>query len=153
MRESKEQTPRQALEADLRKVRSSYNLGSRLWSFCHHFTTFGAAVLAVLTTVASQQEGWGDIPKDDLIVYLGGATALLASLAAVGGFQRKWVANRLDRGRVHSLLLDVRGENPDLARIRAELKRTVERHDLEVLGIGLTSLESSQGAPRQPSLP
>jgi hypothetical protein len=59
--------------------------------------------------------------------------AALSSIAAAGGFQRKWRSNRLSRSKVDGLLLDIEADDariPDLAR---QLKEIIAGHDREVV--------------------
>jgi len=59
--------------------------------------------------------------------------AVLTSLAAAGGFERKWRSNRLSRSRVDCLLIDIDAENPNLPDLIDQLKDIIIKHDQEIV--------------------
>ena len=59
--------------------------------------------------------------------------AVLTSLAAAGGFERKWRSNRLSRSRVDCLLIDIEAETPDIPDLAKQLKDIIIKHDQEIV--------------------
>jgi hypothetical protein len=74
------------------------------------------------------------MPRSYILAF---CAAALSALAATGGFDRKWRANRLSRGRLDELRIDFMDSNADLRIIRERLKNIIRMHDQEVLGGGL----------------
>ncbi len=60
--------------------------------------------------------------------------AALSSLAAAGGFERKWRSNRLSRSRIDGLLMDIENDSPNLSELTNQLKEIIAKHDLEIVG-------------------
>jgi hypothetical protein len=114
----------------------------RLWSFAHHFSTFGAAVLSLTVATLSQKDGWDDatfmVSRNALIAILSLMAAILSALAARGGFERKWIANRLTRSKLDSLRIDMLEDTEDTAPLRERLKRIIAEHDSAILGVSNT---------------
>jgi len=60
--------------------------------------------------------------------------AILAILAARGGFERKWIANRLTRSKLDLLRIEMLGEVHHPEGVKATLKRIVADHDIAIVG-------------------
>jgi hypothetical protein len=103
------------LREQVASMREHHYSGQRYWSFLHHSTTFGAAVLSLVVATIAAMKDWqlSFISKDALIAILSLFAAILAALAARGGFERKWMANRLTRSKLDLLALDLLDERSD----------------------------------------
>jgi hypothetical protein len=137
------------VRAELKKWHDHFQAGSRAWSLAHHITAYGAAILSVAVGFITQRpEAWTflGVGKNDLSTGLALLAAVLATVAATGGFERKWHSNRLSRSKVDLLRLDLIDPKPDLQAIRVELKQIIMIHDRAVMGL-LRETEG-QGPPR-----
>lgn len=72
-------------------------IGSRAWSAAHHGSLGFAAVLSAAAAVVSKLSFGTPAQRSDATAILAGIAALLATLAASGGFERKWRTNRVNR--------------------------------------------------------
>jgi len=57
----------------------------------------------------------------------------MGTLAAAGGFQRKWKSNRISRGKLDLLLLDLSDPASDAKDIRNQLKCIITDHDRAIV--------------------
>jgi hypothetical protein len=117
------------LKQEAEKWREWFHKGQRGWSVAHHTSTYGAIICSItaggLLQLSPAPVGWAAL--------LTSCAAALSSIAAAGGFQRKWRSNRLSRSKVDGLLLDIEMDGasiPDLAR---QLKEIIGEHDREVV--------------------
>ena len=119
---------KEALRQEALKWRNWFGKGQRLWSFAHHTAILGrfcaAWWWAGCCRCRTRPEG--------LLhgVDLGGAA--LSSLAAAGGFERKWKSNRLSRSRVDGLLIDIEAGTYSMSELACQLKEIISKHDLDI---------------------
>jgi hypothetical protein len=157
-------TEADALRAELKKWRDGFQAGSKAWSLAHHVTAYGAAILSVAVGfIVQRPETWtlGGISRDSLSTCLALLAALLATIAATGGFERKWHSNRLSRSKVDLLELDLLDPSPDFRAIRAELKLIIASHDRAIIGLLRETndhgrpkpIEPERGIPQGPARP
>jgi len=78
---------------------------------------------------------FGTSTVTDVSALLAAVGTLVTAVTAFAGFERKWRANRLSRGRMNQLRIDLMDPAADLAAIRSGLKAVLEAEDREVLGI------------------
>jgi hypothetical protein len=122
-----------------------FNRGSRFWSAAHHWSLGISAVLSTMSVLVLKLGFIQDVSaplyrhRDDLAALLAGAAAMIAALAASGGFGRKWQSNRISRGRIERLRLDLYSPDADLAKIRDQLKDVIRTHDESIVGSPLKS--------------
>lgn len=127
---------RAALEAQITEKYRWYNTGSKMWSFAHHASLYLAAILSA-TSALVLKIGSLKIEaafRNDTAAICAAAAALLATLASAGGFSRKWEANRIGRGQIEELQIDITAADADGARIRERLKQIIENQDRGVVG-------------------
>jgi len=119
------------LKAEIAKRKDSHYIGQRLWSFVHHMTAFGAVILSLSAAAISQAKDWtpSGLERDTLIALVSLVAASLAALTAKGGFERKWIANRMTRSQLEILELDLLGDAVDPSAIKETLKRIIAEHD------------------------
>lgn len=106
-----------------------FKRGQQLWSFAHHGSLYGGAVLAFVTTALVLVEAgrlWEGIAA--------ASATLLSTIASIGGFARKWRSARLCRGRIENLRWDLNRGNADTAKLLDKLKAINEEHDKVVIG-------------------
>ncbi len=124
-----------------------WRFGQSVWSLAHHVSLFGAATMSVAIGFIVQLKtpllAGGD---ETLSTSLAFGAAVLSALAAAGGFERKWRANRLSRGRLDELRIDFMADGADLHRLRERLKSIIRMHDQEVLGGAIEPVPSA-GSP------
>ncbi|PXX96669.1 DUF4231 domain-containing protein [Halomonas sp. LBP4] len=126
------------LRKEVDRLQKHHYKGQRLWSFAHHFSTFGAALLSLTVATLSQQDGWDAasfiVSRNTLIAILSLSAAILSALAARGGFERKWIANRLTRSKLDNLRLDMLEDVEDPTPLKEKLKRIISEHDSAIVG-------------------
>ncbi len=127
------------LKAEIDKELKRHYRGQRLWSFAHHSTTFGAAILSLVVATISQTKDWtpSGVSRDSLIACISLISAILATLAAKGGFERKWATNRITRSKLDALRLDLLDDHADAAAAKDALKRIIAEHDAGITGTKL----------------
>jgi len=126
---------RRALKVELDRQYRWYNMGSRMWSAAHHASLYLAAVLAAGAALILKLDALANYPpRVDIAAIASAATALLATLAAAGGFSRKWHSNRMSRGRLVALQIEFSAADADGAAIRTQLKEIVAAHDKAIVG-------------------
>lgn len=119
-----------ALQTKAEKWQSWFQIGQKNWSFVYHITVFGSIICSVAAGALLQ------VKSVDLVGFssvLTSMAAVLTSLAAAGGFERKWRSNRLSRSRVDCLLIDLEAENPDIPDLAKQLKDIILKHDQEIV--------------------
>lgn len=111
-----------------------YSKGRKAWSFAYHFTIFSSAVLSAAAAVVPQLHSLKDWPyKNDLTSTLAGLAALFISLATLGGFNRKWRANRTSNGKVLQLEGELLTREPNASDVE-RLNQIDLEHDRAVPG-------------------
>ena len=125
----------EALKDLLYRRRRWYDRGSRLWSTAHHGSLFLAAVLSAASALTLKLDTLARWPeRTDLAATLSALAALLGTLAAGGGFQRKWQANRQARGKLDQLIID-QANGADANKVGEALKGIIEHEDKSILGL------------------
>ena len=125
------------LESEINRQYRWYNRGSKLWSTVHHWSLAVSALLSALATVVLKSEWIKSFVvayRDDVAAGLAAAATLVTTLAASGGFGRKWQANRRSRGRMDQVRIDFSSPNADSEKIRDELKKIIKEHDDSIIG-------------------
>jgi hypothetical protein len=92
-----------------------FNSGSKQWGLAYHFCLYGTTIITLLIGFLTQidfEYFWG-IPKNILIALLAFFAAGFSSLIAKGGLDRKWKSNRINRGKIEQLQLDLLMDGPD----------------------------------------
>jgi hypothetical protein len=127
---------RAEVDSEIKYWRKRWRFGQKGWSFANHVALFGAAIISVAIGFIVQIKTpiLEKLSNDTLSTILAFCAAALSALAATGGFDRKWRANRLSRGRLDELRIDFMDSNADLRIIRDRLKNIIRMHDQEVLG-------------------
>lgn len=127
----------EAIKSEVEKLRKRHILGRMLWSGTYYTTVFGAAVLSLVVASISPTEieisAFG-LPKDVWISVLSLTAAILAAVSAKGGFERKWIANRITSGRLYALELDLLDPRADAVEAKETLKKILEDHDKGIIG-------------------
>lgn len=131
------------LQAEIARRQRHHYSAQRRWSFVHHSTTFGAAILSLVVVTIAPLKEWpfGFVSKDIFIASISLLAAILAGLSARGGFERKWIANRLTRSKLDILQLDMLDAGADASSIKDTLKRIVVEHDAAIVGAASSSDE------------
>jgi len=125
------------LRRELKNWREYFHGRSIAWSLVHHVTAFGAAIASAIIGFLIQRPTtwtlWG-ANKDEFSTWLALLAAILATIAATGGFERKWRSCRLSRSRIDLLRIDLTEPQPDLEAIRLRLKGIITNHDGAIVG-------------------
>lgn len=125
------------LESEITRQYQWYNRGSKLWSAVHHWSLAVSALLSALATLVLKSEWIKTFVvtcRDDVAAGLAAAATLVTTLAASGGFGRKWQANRRSRGRMDQIKIDFSNRQVDPQKIREDLKEVIREHDDWVIG-------------------
>lgn len=134
---------RRFLQSELDARYRWYNKGSRLWSAAHHWSLGASAFLSTLSALVLKMAFIQSfLPtlyahREDLAAVLAAAAAVIATLAAAGGFGRKWQTNRISRGQIERLRIDFNAPDADMAKIRETLKEVMRTHDEGIVGAPL----------------
>ena len=120
---------RAALETELMKHYAWYNRGTLLWSTAHHVTLFLVPILAATATVLLKTQ-WVD---PNIQVVLTTVATVLASISASQGFAKKWQTNRLSRGRIEQIMVEMTDPRVDIAAVRQQLLEIIRQHEEGVL--------------------
>lgn len=130
-------TDERAILMDLmRQLYRKYNYGARCWSLLHHSFVCLAVLLSTSSAVILKS-GWLEVStRTDLVATLSALAAMITALSAGFGFQRKWEANRLSRGRIQQMEVDLTDQNADATHIRKELKHIIGEQNVVVIGKG-----------------
>jgi hypothetical protein len=129
------------LEKEIQKRKKWAYQGQRQWSFIQHATTFGASILSLSVVAITQVKNWDEIfkdtkvpDKDFSIVIVSLLAAILSSFATIGGFERKWAANRMTRSKLDelSLDLDIDDSNVKAKEIKEKLQKIIREHDEQI---------------------
>jgi hypothetical protein len=126
---------RNSLEEEIHRQYRWFNTGSRFWSTAHHGSLYLAAILSGSSALVLKVDSLKAIvSQPDFAAVLSAISALLGTLAAAGGFQRKWQANRMNRGDLEQLLVDLGDPAVDANVLRSRLKEIIERHNKAITG-------------------
>jgi len=113
-----------------------FRSNARNWSFAYHFFLFGAAILSAVAALVLKLEGTLDIKKrNNWGAALAAVSALLVTIMASGGFQRKWEANRLAAFEVRNLQLELQKSDSDHDKILERLQRINAVRNQIIVGV------------------
>jgi hypothetical protein len=123
---------------------SDATLWTKLWSAVHHTFLFGGAVLSAVAAIILQL----DMPVPEasttnLAILIAGAAALTSTIAASGGFERKWRTNRLIKIRLIQLEIDLINPDVENVNLRQDLKDIVQLRYDGIVGAEHPTKESS----------
>jgi hypothetical protein len=125
------------LSKDVKQKCKRFNRGAKMWSLAHHGVLFGSAIASASAAVIVQLQ---DVPirvplsPTDLSTLLAALAALLATTAAVGGFERKWRANRVSRTRMELLRERLEANVIDIEKALDEYSCILNKHDAAIGG-------------------
>jgi hypothetical protein len=127
---------RALLAKQIEQKYSWYDRGSRMWSIAHHSSLYLGAILSAAAALVLKMDFLkGRSYTTDLAASGAAIASLLSTIAAAGGFDRKWRANRISRGKVDELRIDLSDQNADLKAIRDRLKAIIDAHDQGIAGM------------------
>ena len=109
---------------------------TRSWSFVLNATRFSAAALSAAAAAVLQLKTipWSEATRADVAAVLAAAATLLGVLSALGSFERKWRANRLMKGSLAELNIQMTDPSCDLGAIRKQLIEITRLRNLEIIG-------------------
>jgi len=114
----------------------SENRWTKLWSLLHHGFVFGAATLSGGAALVLQLKSIDVQPpvRSDVATVLAAASSLIGIISVSGGFATKWRANRMTKGTLEQVQIDLMDPACDLADIRKRLKEMKQVHHLAIVG-------------------
>lgn len=128
------------IKEELIKWENWFNTGSKQWSFAYHFCVYAATISTLLVAFISQLPNdfvFFGIEKNILNSILAFTAAVLTSIIAKGGLDRKWKSNRLNRGKVKALKLELQSKPDEYLKVVEELKTIIIDHDKVIIGVNL----------------
>ena len=107
----------------------------KTWSFVYHFFLFGAICCSAAAALAVEIEltVFG-IEYKHIGALISGIAALMGTIAAAGGFRRKWIATRATMQRLYALKLDLTRSDYDESEGIEILKQIWKDHDERIVG-------------------
>jgi hypothetical protein len=104
---------------------------SRFWSFAHHATLFGATMLSAAAALVLHLKSLtlADSTRSDYATVFAAAASLVSVISVSGAFAAKWRINRMTRVTLEALRLDMKSSDPDLDRVRDQLKLMWQLHN------------------------
>ena len=124
---------REVLKCELMEKYGWYDKGSKSWSVAYNSSIFSAAGLSTISAVVLKVMS-NNVLAQKISTLCASAAALLTTFIAGGGFARKWKANRLARGKIRQLFIDLEDPKADLSAIRTQLKKIMEEEDEAIVG-------------------
>ena len=121
---------KEVLKQEAVKWRKWFSTGQKNWSAAHHTTIFGSIICSVIAGALLQVKG---LDLSGYSTVLTSIAAALTSLAAAGGFERKWKSNRHSRSRVDCLLIDIEADALNIPDLASQLKDIIAKHDDEIV--------------------
>ncbi|WP_109477225.1 hypothetical protein [Paraburkholderia sp. C35] len=128
--------------ADLRKyVRRNLFMETiwiKLWSFLHHGSLFGGAVLSAAAALVLQVKhitlynSINETNRSDVATVLASLGSVLGIISVAGAFATKWRANRATRGTLENIKLDLMKTTVDRDAIIDRLKEMWNLHNSRV---------------------
>ncbi len=124
------------LEAYVATELKSESNWTKLWSAVHHTFIFGAAILSALAALTLQLKSLTLQPdtRTDVATGLAALAALIGVISASGGFGKKWRANRITKGTLEQIQIELMDPSCDLSKIISELKEMKRIHHLAIVG-------------------
>ena len=95
-------------------------LWTKLWSAVHHGFAFGAAILSAAAALLLQLKSlnFTEAGRADAAAALAAIASLVGVISVSGGFAKKWRANRITKGTLEQLQIDLMDPACDLGKIR-----------------------------------
>jgi len=121
----------------IEKRKTRYDRGSHWWSVAHHSSLYLAAGFSAASALLLKLDSlrhWHY--ATDVAATASSVAALLGTIAASGGFERKWRANRISRGRIEELEIDLQNDSADAKSVRERLKAIMAAEDEAIVGNG-----------------
>jgi hypothetical protein len=108
---------------------------TRFWSFVHHGTLFGTTFLSAAAALVLQLKiiALPDPSRSDYATIFAAAASLVSVISVSGAFAAKWRVNRLTRVTLEALRLDMMTSEPDLDKIRGQLKKMWRLHNSVII--------------------
>ncbi len=134
------------LKEELTKYYKWFNKGTRSWSFAYHLCLYTSIISTLLIGFISQMnEVWFlGINKDVIISFFAFLSAVLTGIIAKGGLDRKWKSNRINRGKVDCLRLELISGDKKTPELISELKTIITDHDKVIVGVNLELKEENK---------
>ena len=134
------------LKEELTKYYEWFNKGTRSWSFAYHLCLYTSIISTLLIGFISQMDefSWIGISSNIFVSFLAFLSAVLTGIIAKGGLDRKWKSNRINRGKVDCLRLELILDDKKTPEIVSELKTIITDHDKVIVGVNLELKEENK---------
>lgn len=123
-----------SFKTELNKWQTWFSRGTKQWGFAYHFCLYGTVILTLLVGFLTQIGVDAFYSDKKFIAALSFLATLFSTLIAKGGFDRKWRINRINKGKIDNLNLDLLEDNADYKKALDELKKIITEHNLVIIG-------------------
>lgn len=123
------------IEHIIKKKLNRADIGAKSWSTLYNGSLIVSALASAIAAIFLKLDITAHLPyRTDISAILAGVAAVLTTIAAAGGFDRKWQINRISRSRLEQLQVDLTNPQVNEEEIREELKQIIEQHEEGILG-------------------
>jgi len=125
-------------------------LWTKLWSLLHHGFVFGAVILSAAAALVLQLKSilLTTEQRSDIATVLTAIASVVGVISVSGAFAQKWRTNRLTKGTLEQIEIDLMDPNCDYRKLLEELKEMKRIHHLAIAG---ESDESRSGGRLTPA--
>ena len=125
---------RNELKSEVENYYRYYRRGSNRWFIIYFGCLYLSALFSGFAAVTLKLDMTAK--NRDLPAILAAIAAILSTLTAAGDFSKRYRANRIARGSIEQLKLDLSDRNIDLGKIRSELKEIIRIYTGDTIGSG-----------------
>jgi hypothetical protein len=112
-----------------------------MWGFTYPLSLYTSAIASAGAGLVLKLDFLKGSPhQTDWAAVLAGSAAIISTITAVGGFNRKWFVNRSSRSGIELLRIDLSDPSVDGNYIRNRLKEIILKHDEGIDGPESNSL-------------
>ena len=113
----------------------SYDRWSKTWSFMYQSFLIISALASAGAALVLKLDSMKDVQyQTDISAILAGLAAVLTTLIAAGGFDRKWRVSRASRNSIEQLKINLTNPDFETGEIRAKLVEILQTHNEGVSG-------------------
>ncbi len=122
------------LRKDIEDYFGRYDRGTKAWITGYNVLIYSSATFSALAAVVLKTEFLKPPHAADISAALAALAALFSTYIAAGGFARKWRANRIARGKINQLKIDLEDPAVSTTKIRDSLKEIIKEEDEGIIG-------------------
>lgn len=126
---------RQALDKRIKDRFKKFDDAKKLWSKCYNFSLFGSILFSAMAALALKLNAIDESSRSDLGAVLATFAAILGTMTAAGGFERRYRAARQGKTALFNLRLQLDDPRADLDAVNEKLQKVSEDYDTEVIDV------------------